>query len=284
MRWKRVTLVGVGLLGGSLGLALRQRRLADCVTGFVRRAASVRECEKVGAVNLAIRDLRDSVQGSDLIVLCTPIAQMQPLVQQMLPTLKPGAIVTDVGSAKATIVRDLESLVEKAGAHFVGSHPMAGAEKMGVAAARADLFLNAVSVITPTRKTNKAAAARIAGLWESVGARVLRLTPERHDELVSRSSHLPHVVAATLANLVLDPRWPEQQTELCANGFRDTTRVASGSPEMWRDIALANGKHLGRAVDLFIRELEKPALNAFLLQAKSRRDHWRDKGARTSPE
>jgi prephenate dehydrogenase len=294
VRWKRITLAGVGLLGGSLGLALRERRLADCVTGYVRRAASVRECEQIGAVHLATRDLRGSVQDADLIVLCTPIAQMRPLVEQMLPALKPGAIVTDVGSVKANIVRDLESLVEKVGAHFVGSHPMAGAEKMGVAAARADLFLNAVSIITPTRKTNKTAAARIAGLWKSVGARVLRLTPERHDELVSRSSHLPHVVAATLANLVLDPKWPEQQTELCANGFRDTTRVASGSPEMWRDIAMANGKHLGRAVDLFIRDLEKvqrfiakgdlPALNAFLLQAKSRRDHWRDKGARTSPE
>jgi len=294
VRWKRVTLVGVGLLGGSLGLALRKRRLADCVTGYVRRAASVRECEKMGAVDVATRDLRVSVQDADLIVLCTPIAQMRPLVEQMLPAVKPGAIVTDVGSVKGTIVRDLESLVEKAGGYFVGSHPMAGAEKMGVAAARADLFVDAVSVITPTRKTNEAAAARIAGLWKSVGARVLRLTPERHDELVSRSSHLPHVVAATLANLVLDPRWTEQQTELCANGFRDTTRVASGSPEMWRDIALANGKHLGRAVDLFIRDLEKvrrfieqddlSALNYFLVQAKSRRDRWREKGARTSPE
>jgi len=219
---------------------------------------------------------------------------MRPLVQQMLPALKPGSIITDVGSVKASIVRDLESLVEKAGAHFVGSHPMAGAEKMGVAAARADLFVNAVCVITPTRKTNKTAAARIAGLWKSVDSRVLRLSPERHDELVSRSSHLPHLVAATLANLVLDPAWPEQQTQLCANGFRDTTRVASGSPQMWRDIALANGKHLGKAVDLFIRDLEKiqrsiangdlSALNRFLVQAKSRRDRWRQKGARTSPE
>jgi prephenate dehydrogenase len=294
VRWKRVTLVGVGLLGGSLGLALRKRRLADCVTGFVRRTASVRECEKIGAVNLATRDLLSSVHDADLIVLCTPIAQMRPLVEQMLPALKPGVIVTDVGSVKASIVRDLESMVEKAGAHFVGSHPMAGAEKMGVAAARADLFVNAVSVITPTRKTNKTTAARIAGLWKSVGARVLRLTPEGHDELVSRSSHLPHVVAATLANLVLDPRWPEQQTQLCANGFRDTTRVASGSPEMWRDIALANGKHLGKAVNLFIRDLEKvqrfiangdlSALNRFLVKAKTRRDRWREKGARTSPE
>jgi len=282
------------LLGGSLGLALRKRRLAGSITGFVRRAASVRECENIGAVDLATRDLRASVEGAELIVLCTPIAQMRPLVEQMLPGLKPGAIVTDVGGVKGTVVRDLESLIKKAGAHFVGSHPMAGAEKMGVAAARADMFDNAVCVITPTRKSNNDAVGRIGGLWKSVGARVLRLTPERHDELVSRSSHLPHVVAATLANLVLDPAWPQQQTDLCANGFRDTTRVASGSPEMWRDIAMANAKHLGRAVNLFIRDLEKiqrliakgdlNALKHFLVQAKSRRDSWREKGARTSPE
>ncbi len=140
MRWKKITLVGVGLLGGSLGMALRKRRLARSVVGFVRRAASVVECEGLGAVNLATLDLQRAVEGAELIILCTPIAQMRGLVEQMLPALKPGAIVTDVGSVKGSVVRDLESLVGKAGGHFVGSHPMAGAEKMGVAAARADLF------------------------------------------------------------------------------------------------------------------------------------------------
>src|SRR5438094_1582269 len=171
---------------------------------------------------------------------------------------------------------------------------VAGAEKMGVAAARADLFENAVCVVTPTTKSNGAALAKVEKLWKSVGSRVLRLTPARHDALVSRSSHLPHLVAATLAHFVLDPAWPKEQPRLCANGFRDTTRIASGSPQMWRDVALANGKHLGKAVDLFIRDLEKiqrsiangdlSALNRFLVQAKSRRDRWRQKGARTSPE
>src|SRR5690349_11096591 len=110
VHWKKVSLIGVGLLGGSLGLALRKHRLAGSVTGFVRRAASVRECERIGAVDLAIRDLRASVQGAELIVLCTPIAQMRPLVEQMLPAVKPGAIITDVGSVKGTVVRDLETL------------------------------------------------------------------------------------------------------------------------------------------------------------------------------
>jgi prephenate dehydrogenase len=294
VRWKKVTLVGVGLLGGSLGLALRKRRLAKSVCGFVRRAASVNECEKVGAVDRATRDLQMAVAGADLIVLCTPIAQMRGLVQQMLPALQPGAIVTDVGSVKGCVVRDLETLVARAGGHFVGSHPMAGAEKMGVAAARADLFMNAVCVVTPTRKSNKAAVAKVERLWKSVGCRLLRLTPERHDELVSRSSHLPHVAAATLAALILDPAWPKQQAGLCANGFRDTTRIASGSPEMWRDIATANRKHLGGALGLFIHDLQKiqrlikkgetRSLEQFLAEAKSRRDRWQGRGTSGSPE
>src|SRR5207245_1992651 len=152
---------GVGLLGGSLGLALRQRRLADSVVGFVRRAASVRECQRVGAVDRATRALAQAVDGAELIVLCTPIAQMLPLVERMLPALKTGAIVTDVGSVKAGVVRDLEALISKAGGHFIGSHPMAGAEKMGVSAARADLFVNAVCVITPTRNSNPAAVRKV---------------------------------------------------------------------------------------------------------------------------
>ena len=182
VRWKKITLVGVGLLGGSLGMALRKRRLAESVVGFVRRAASVAECEGLGAVNLATRDLRRAVEGAELIVLCTPIAQMRGLVEQMLPGLKPGAIVTDVGSVKGSVVRDLEALVAKGGAHFVGSHPMAGAERMGVAAARADLFVGAVCVITPTRKSSPAAVRKVEQLWKSVGSRLLRLAPEAHDE------------------------------------------------------------------------------------------------------
>src|SRR5262249_29907036 len=160
---------------------------------------------------------------------------------------KRGAIVTDVGSVKAGVVRELEPLITKAGAHFIGSHPMAGGEKAGVLAAREDLFQNAVCVVTPTRKTNKAALKKVTQFWQTVGGRVLTLPPEQHDLLVSRSSHLPHIAAAALARQILNPTQPKQQSLLCATGFRDTTRIASGSPEMWRDIALANRKNLSRA-------------------------------------
>ena len=294
VRWNKITLVGVGLLGGSLGLAIKRRRLARRVEGYVRRAASVTECKKAGAVDRATQDLASAVAGADLVILCTPLAQMRPLVKQMRPALKRGAIVTDVGSVKASVVGELEGLVARAGGHFVGSHPMAGAEKTGVAAARADLFVDAVCIVTPTRKSNKAAGRKVEQFWKSVGGRLLTLTPEAHDALVSRSSHLPHVVAATLASYVLGPGHPKHQAALCANGFRDTTRIASGSPEMWRDIALANRKQLRVALDGFVHELQRvqailrtgktTEVSRLFETAKARRDKWRTQCVSPSPE
>ena len=284
MRFQKITIIGVGLLGGSIGLAVKRRRLAREIAGFVRRRASLKDCEKAGAVDYATTDLLAAVSNADLVILCTPLSQMRLRVIEMLPALKRGAIITDVGSVKAGVVRELESLVQKSGAHFVGSHPMAGAEKTGLLAARADLFVNAVCVLTPTKRSDMAVVRKVEEFWKSLGARTLRLAPEQHDALVSPSSHLPHIVAATLANLVLDPVRPEFQSAVCANGFRDTTRIASGSPEMWRDIALANRKNLSRSVDAFISELQKfqrvlkksdaKAVSKFLETAKARRDNW----------
>jgi prephenate dehydrogenase len=294
VHFRKVTIVGVGLLGGSLGLALKKRRLVSEVAGYVRRRESVVECKKVRAVDSCTTDLREAVKDADLIVLCTPLAQMLPLIKEMRPAIKRGAIITDVGSVKATVVKQLEPLIAKASAHFIGSHPMAGAEKTGVAAARPNLFENAVCVVTPTRKSNQAAVKKIEQLWKAIGARVLRLAPELHDELVSRSSHLPHVAAATLANLVLDPKHPKAQPLLCANGFRDTTRIASGSPEMWRDIAVANRKNLNKALETFIRELknfqstlnrgDEKSAEKFFKKGKQRRDAWCARCASPSPE
>ncbi len=294
MQFQKITIVGVGLLGGSLGLAVRQHRVAGEIAGFVRSDKSVADCEKFAATDYATTDLLAAVSNSDLIILCTPLAQMRSLVEQFLPALKRGAIVTDVGSVKADVVRELEPLVKKSGAHFIGSHPMAGAEKTGVAAARANLFANAVCVVTPTKTASPRIVRKLEQFWKSIGARVLKLDAAQHDLLVSRSSHLPHVVAATLAGLVLDPKQPKQQAALCATGFRDTTRIASGSPEMWRDIALANRKHISQSVDAFVADLKKfqtalkasdaKAIEKFFATAKMRRDNWTVKTTSTLSE
>lgn len=292
MHWQKIALIGVGLLGGSLGLAIRRRQLAEVVAGYVRRPQSVDECLKYEAVDQASCDLARVVSNADLVVLCTPLAQMAALGEQMRPSLKAGAIVTDVGSVKSSVVQQLEPVVRSAKAHFVGSHPMAGAEKMGVSAARADLFVNSVCIVTPTPRCASDIVRRVEGFWSAVGGRPMRMTAELHDELISRSSHLPHVVAAELANYVLSPAHPKEQAMLCATGFRDTTRIASGSPEMWRDIALANRVNLARVLGVFIEDLQEfqlalkkedaKAIQEFFELAKQRRDQWSGQG--TSPE
>jgi prephenate dehydrogenase len=294
MRWNKISVIGMGLLGGSLALAIKQKQLALTIHAYVRRDASILEGQKMALADLITRDLGQAVLEADLIVLCTPLSQMRALATEMRPFLKPGAVVTDVGSAKGTIVQELEPIIQTAKAWFVGSHPMAGSEKMGLAAARADLFHNAICLVTPGTSASAEAICAVQNFWKGIGAWPIRMTPEMHDDLVSRSSHLPHVVAAELANYVLSPAHPKEQALVCANGFRDTTRIASGSPEMWRDIALANRKNLGRVLGVFIEDLQEfqlalergdaTAIEEFFAKAKQRRDQWRAHSSTTSSE
>lgn len=294
MRFQKVALLGVGLLGGSLGLALRRLGLAGRVHGYVRRESAIPECRAAGAVDSAGTDLAEAVRGADLVVFCTPLGQMPPLAEKAAPHLAPGALVTDVGSVKAPLVRALEPILGAVGARFVGSHPMAGSERTGVGAARADLFAGAVCVVTPTPASDPAAVATVSRLWEAVGGRVLTMSPETHDERVARTSHLPQALAATLAHLVLSPEAPPEQARLCAGGFRDGTRVASGSPEMWRDIFLANREPVTRALDEFCRAFDRlrqavaagdaATLERFLTTARQRREAWRQAGTASPAE
>ncbi len=294
MPFDKITLVGAGLLGGSLALAIRERGLARLVTGYVRRQGSLAECADAGLRDFAMLDLAAAVRDADLVVLCTPLAQMRALAGQFLPSLKPGAIVTDVGSVKGSVVREMEEIVAQAGGEFLGAHPMAGGEKMGVSAAHANLFNGAVCILTPTARSSAGCQEAVGDFWRALGTRLLKMSPELHDELVARCSHLPHVVAAAIASQVLDPAHPAEQPALCANGFRDTTRIASGSPEMWRDIALANRTNLARLLGEFIGDLAKVreavergdagAVEQFFQTAKQRRDAWHAHASSPSPE
>ncbi len=284
MHCPKVALVGLGLLGGSIGLALKERRLAGFVSGYVRRAASVAECEALGIADHVTTNVNEAVDGADVVILCTPLCQMAPLAATFLPSLKSGALLTDVGSVKSSVVESLEPMAASVGAAFVGSHPMAGTEKTGPKGARPDLFENAVCVVTATPRTDPDSLSRTQALWASLGMKPMVLTPERHDDLVSRSSHLPHVVAAELANYVLSPALPPEQASLCATGFKDCTRIASGSPEMWRDIAIENRVNLIKVLGVFIEDLQEfqialqrgdeKSVEEFFRSAKRRRDDW----------
>jgi len=285
MRFHNISVIGLGLLGGSLALAVKQRKLAARTQAYARGEASVTEARALAMADLVTNDLKEAVRGADLIVLCTPLSQMRGVAAQMRLHVQPGVIVTDVGSVKGSVVAELEQLLHEAKAVFVGSHPMAGSEKTGLAAARANLFENAVCLVTPGNGTPPAAITAVESFWRDLGACPLRMSPETHDDLVGRSSHLPHIVAAELANYVLSPAHPKEQALVCATGFRDTTRIASGSPEMWRDIALANRKNLGRVLGVFIEDLQEfqlalergdvKAIEEFFTNAKQRRDQWR---------
>ena len=294
MHLEEITIIGAGLLGGSLGLAIRQRQLSVKVRAFVRRPESVAECQRLGVAHVATQNMKEAVSRADLVILCTPLSQMRELALQMRPFLKPGAVVTDVGSVKAGVAQELEPLLREVRAWFVGSHPMAGSEKTGLAAARADLFNNAICLVTPTPQSPAAAVGAVQDFWKALGGCPVRMTPEMHDDLVSRSSHLPHVVAAELANYVLSPAHPREQALVCASGFRDTTRIAASSPEMWRDVALANRKNLSRVLGVFIEDLQEfklaleredvQAIEEFFTKARQRREQWRAHCAAMSPE
>jgi prephenate dehydrogenase len=280
----KVGIVGVGLLGGSLGLAARERELAGRVEGWVRRAGAVALCNERDVADLVTTDLAAVIKDADLILLCTPVEDMKTVLEPVMRRLKPGAIVTDVGSVKQRVVTELEPLVSGAGARFVGSHPMAGGERVGVVWSRPDLFSLGVCAVTPTEATDAAALEQVIEFWQALGMRTLTLSPALHDELVARASHLPHLMAATLAGYVLDEKFPREQRDLCAGGFRDTTRIASGPVAMWRGILAANRVNLVRDIDAVMARLEAlraaleqndaEKLEAILKEAHDRREHW----------
>jgi len=253
--FNRVTIVGVGLIGGSLGMALCARGLAGEVVGVGSRVENLRLAVELGAVHRFTESPAEGVAGADLVIIATPVCATIPVLREIMPTLSPGAVVTDVGSTKADIVRQAEGTLPP-GISFVGGHPMAGSEQAGVRGADPYLFENAFYVITPTANTPPRALEAVKKLAAGAGAKVVEMEPDRHDLAVAAVSHLPHLLAATLVNTVV--RMPESEgvLPLAAGGFRDTTRIAAGNPVMWRDIFMANRDQVLDMIRRFKVELD----------------------------
>ena len=272
---RHVTIVGVGLLGGSAGLALKAFDPNIKVAGVGRRRESLEQARAIGAVDTIHTDVAEAVAATDLVILATPVGAFEKHMRSVAERLRPGAIVTDVGSTKVSVVRAAHRLL--GAGRFCGSHPMAGSERKGPGFARADLFHGATCILTPTHVTPPEVAEKVRTLWQRMGMRTVTMTPARHDRVIARVSHLPHALASLLMLL------PEMaDLDVSATGFRDTTRLASGDPEMWRDIFLTNRAGILRALDDFhkslrgLRELvadgDGKGLEEFFAAAKKRRD------------
>ncbi len=245
--YNRVALIGTGLIGGSLGIRLRERRLAGDVTGYDRDPAALKQAVERGAVDRAAASAVEAVQGAALVILAVPVLSVAAVVRQIKPALEEGAVVTDVGSTKSEIMREVEPLMPP-GVYFIGGHPMAGSEESGMKGADPALLENAIYVLTPGKEVPEAAVEKLFGLIEAAGAQPLLLEAQRHDHLAAAVSHLPHLMAAALVDCALRSEEAEMIKTLAAGGFRDTTRVALGNPEIWRDICVSNRTQLVEAI------------------------------------
>ena len=243
-------------MGGSLGLALKARGLAERVAGFARRSETRRLAIERGVVDRAFDCAEDAVKGVDLAVFCTPILSIPPLVRACEPHFAPQCLVTDVGSTKAELIKELRAILTHGRGLFVGSHPMTGSEQAGLEAARADLYEGAVVVVTPDAQADRQATAALIGFWKSLGSRVVLTDPEAHDRMVARTSHIPHVVAAALVSSA-GRDGVSSIRDFCGPGFRDTTRVAEGSPDVWMDIIRTNRESVRLELQAFEKRVHE---------------------------
>lgn len=254
---RRLTIVGLGLLGGSVAKAARAESLAREIVAVGRRVASLEPALADGTVDRITTDIAEGVADADLVVLATPVATLAAQLPAVWRAAPEGALITDVGSTKAHIVRTAEALAGQRPLAFIGGHPMAGSNRAGYAIARADLFRGALVILTPTERTSVDALKRVILFWEAVGGRVMSLDPATHDRAVAAVSHLPHLVADALVAAVA--RMDPQFFDVAARGFKDTTRIAASDPVMWRDIFEQNREALAEALAAFrgaLAELE----------------------------
>ncbi|MBI5419739.1 MAG: prephenate dehydrogenase [Deltaproteobacteria bacterium] len=278
MKPERVGILGLGLIGGSLALALRGKRKGYEVWGCDRRKEYVRMALSDGAIARACTETE--IAACDIAVVCVPVLRSVELLRRIGGKMRPGAVLTDAGSVKAAVVRAGQAEVAD-GAEFVGGHPIAGTENSGYPAADGALFKGRTAILTPTKRNTEESVRRVERLWKAAGARVIRMDPSLHDHVFAYVSHLPHIVAYALVHSVstLDSRVPLGYS---AGGFRDFTRIASSNPEMWRDIVLQNGEEVLRAVGHYrknlalltrlIRQKDAAGLIAYFSRAKKTRD------------
>ena len=278
--FKQVTIVGLGLIGGSLGMAVKRRRIAREVVGLSRHPATLRRAKARRAIDVGTTDPERAVRDADLVILATPVDTIVPYAKRLARSMRPGSVLTDVGSTKARIVTALERSLPKHVA-FVGGHPIAGSEQRGIEAAHAALFAGTLCILTPTTRTPRRALERVIRLWKPLTGHVITMSPTQHDRLLAGTSHLPHLLAYGLS-LSGDPA----SLPRTPRSFLDMTRLAKSDPGLWDDIFLTNRAEVLAAMDRFegrwrtIRRLiarpDRAALRRLLARAKATRDALND--------
>jgi prephenate dehydrogenase len=284
MRFARVAVIGVGLIGGSFALALKAARLAGTVTGAGRGAANLKLALEQGVIDSIAADAADAAKDADLVLVAAPVAQFAGIFSAIAPVLKPGALVTDAGSTKRDVVAAARAGLGEKLAQFVPAHPIAGAERSGAAAASAELFKGRRVVLAPLAENPPEAVSAVEQAWTACGARVGRMNPEEHDAVLAAVSHLPHLLAYALVHEVAGRENAAQLFGYAAGGFRDFTRIASSHPEMWRDICVANRDALLAELARYQAKLEalRPlvaagdgaALERLFAESRAARNRW----------
>lgn len=281
--YTKLAIIGVGLIGGSVALALRQAGQTGQIVGVGRDDESLQQAIDLGVIDAAA-SLEDAVRDADLILLATPVGQFPTLMQRMDGIIAPHAVITDAGSTKRDVVEAARQHLTTRLPRFVPAHPIAGAEKSGVTAARAELFTGKNVVLTPLAETDDDATRKISDFWRACGANLAEMTVETHDQIFAAVSHLPHLLAFALVDDIARRPNAEQIFGFAAGGFRDFSRIAGSSPEMWRDISLANRDALLAEIDAFQAELtlirkllvnsDGPAMEALFHNARTARNTW----------
>jgi len=264
-RFHKVSIIGVGLIGGSFGLAIRKKRLVQKVIGIGRHIHKLKEAKRLGAIDTYTTDFVQGVRDSDMVMIATPVSKIPLIVKKILPHLKKGCVITDVASTKEWVVRKVREIVTKDSARgktpdvsFIGGHPMAGSEKEGVSNARADIFSGTTCILTPVSGNGRKALKALAEIWSAIGAKILLLKPKEHDYLVAYTSHLPHVLATSLINLIARLHKQEPRvSRLLAGSISDMTRIAASSPFIWTDICVSNSQAISESIDAIVKHLEK---------------------------
>lgn len=264
-----LAVIGLGLIGGSLARALRETSAVAAIHGFDADPVQLRSALALGVIDHAAASAAEAVATADVVVLAVPVLHTAEALAAMLPALRPGAIVSDVGSTKQSVLADVAKVCGGLPGWFVAAHPIAGTEKSGVAASFATLFKGKRLVLTPHEQQDAAALATVHALWQAAGARVVQMDPARHDAIFAATSHLPHVLAYAYVELLAQQPGSEEIFSNAGGGFRDFTRIASSSPEMWHDIIHANAPEVLKLLDAQIAQLQK-------LRGLIEQQHWGD--------